>query len=293
MDAVHAWGLDLIRMVQTVASPMFTAIMKAVSAMGSEAFYLPALAFIYWCVDRKRGARLALVFLASAFVNAWFKDLFGQPRPYLFDVSVGLANETTFSFPSGHAQGSIVFWGLAAVLFPKPWGLVTAVIFPLLIGFSRVYLGVHFPTDVLAGWGIGALFLVGNALVGDRLEAVLPRLGSRWRLIIIAILAFIMNALYRGDVSLAGAFIGAGFGFVWAAERAAFSAGGRFWPRAGRYAAGLALTVAIYILPKIVAPSEGEALYALVRFFRYAVLGAWISLGAPWLFMRLRLASAG
>jgi hypothetical protein len=101
-----------------------------------------------------------------------------------------------------------------------------------------------------------------------------------------------MNALYRNEVALAGAFIGAGFGFVWAADKAAFSAGGPFLSRLGRFALGVALAAAVYFLPKLIAPVEGEALFSLVRFVRYAFLGAWISLGAPWLFLRLKLASA-
>ena len=100
-----------------------------------------------------------------------------------------------------------------------------------------------------------------------------------------------MNAVFRGDVTIAGAFLGAGFGFVWADEHVVFSPKGSAIKRAERVLLGLAVMALIYILPKFVAPAEGEALYNLVRFLRYALVGGWIALGAPWLFLRLKLAT--
>ncbi|MFZ4615451.1 MAG: phosphatase PAP2 family protein [Rectinemataceae bacterium] len=292
MDPILAWGLDVVRLAQGFASPALTTVMKGISFLGSEPFYLIMLPILYWAVDRDRGARIALVFLASAFVNAWLKDLFGQSRPFDFDQALGLAIEGSHGLPSGHAQGSVVFFGMAAYFLPKPWKAVVAILFPLAIGVSRIYLGVHFPTDVLLGWGLGLLFLLGNHLVGERLEGPLQKLGERWRLILIAIITFGMNVLYSQDVSLAAAFLGAGFGFVWAVKAAPFSSGGSPGQRLGRVALGLALTVIVYIGPRYIAPPEGDAIYNLVRFFRYALVGFCISLAAPWIFLRLGLAGS-
>ncbi|MEI6384987.1 MAG: phosphatase PAP2 family protein [Spirochaetota bacterium] len=291
MDPILAWGLDVVRFTQVFASPVLTAVMNGISFLGSEPFYLIMLPIIYWAVDRKRGARIALVFLASAFVNAWLKDLFGQARPFEFDKALGLAIESSHGLPSGHAQGSVVFFGMAAYFFPKPWKALVAILFPLAIGVSRVYLGVHFPTDVFLGWGLGLLFLLGNHLVGERLEGPLRKLGDRWRLILLAIIAFGMNVLYSQDVSLAAAFLGAGFGFVWAGKAAPFSSGGTTSQRLGRVILGLALTVIAYIGPRYIAPPEGDAIYNLVRFFRYALVGVCVSLAAPWIFLKLGLAT--
>ncbi|MEI6875872.1 MAG: phosphatase PAP2 family protein [Spirochaetota bacterium] len=292
MDGILAWGLDLIRAIQQIESPTLTAIMKGISLLGSTGFCFIMLSLIYWLVDRRRGARIALVFLASAFVNLWLKDVFGQPRPFELDKAVGLAVETSRGFPSGHAQGSLLFWGLVASFFPKPWGLVTAVVIPLLVGFSRVYLGLHFPTDVFAGWVIALVFLAADHLLGKRFKSLLPKLTTRWKLIFVAITAFCMNLLFRSDVSLAGAFLGAGFGFAWASESVSISTAGSFASRLARLLLGLAITLVVYIVPKLFAPTEGQALYDLVRFMRYAFIGAWVSFGAPWLFVKLRLAKA-
>ncbi|MGW8251888.1 MAG: phosphatase PAP2 family protein, partial [Anaerolineales bacterium] len=67
--------------------------------------------------------------------------------------------ETTFGIPSGHAQNSIVVWGSMAASIGKRWVWAAAIVLSLLIGLSRIYLGVHFTIDVLAGWLVGALLL--------------------------------------------------------------------------------------------------------------------------------------
>jgi membrane-associated phospholipid phosphatase len=114
--------------VQTVKGPFLTAVMQVLTQAGSEYFYLLFLPVVFWCVDVRFGIRFGLVFLFSAFTNSWLKVVFSVPRPFVLDPSVGLAHETSFALPSGHAQGSATFWGLLAVRFRAPWGLVLAIV---------------------------------------------------------------------------------------------------------------------------------------------------------------------
>lgn len=290
MNGILAWGLDLIRTVQQVASPALTVVMKAITVLGTEWFYLAALPLIYWCVDRRRGIRIGLLFLFSSFLNLWFKDLWAQPRPFEFDASVGLASETSYGLPSGHAQGSIVFWGSASPLFRKPWGLLLAIVLPLVIGFSRIYLGVHFPTDVFAGWLIGGALVAVDAIFGDRISGFLGKQSFRVKAVAIALIALAMNFLDQRDTSIAGIFLGAGLGFLLAEKYAAFEARGGLGAKVLRYLVGLAGAAVIYLGLKAILPGQGSELYALCRFLRYALVGAWIGFGAPWVFLRLRLA---
>lgn len=290
MEGILSWGLSVVRVVQTMASPTLTFFMRVLSWLGTEWFYLAALSLVYWCVDRVRGARIGLVFLGSVFLNGWIKDLFLQPRPYELDPALGLSRETSPGFPSGHAQNAVCFWGLAAPLFKRPIGLILAVVFPLFIGFSRIYLGVHFPTDVFGGWLIGMLVLLGDAVFGDRLVRFLERVNIRIKVAALAALAFGMNALDMRDTSIAGVFFGAGVGFVFAGRVAPFSASGTFGKRLARYALGLSGALIVYLGLKFLLPGPESELYNLLRFLRYGLLGAWVALGAPWLFLRLGLA---
>jgi membrane-associated phospholipid phosphatase len=290
MDMILAWGLDVIRAFQSIANPALTTIMKIASFCGTEYFYMALLTGLYWCVDRRRGARIVALVLISTAFDLWLKSAVAEPRPFDFDRSVGLAFEPTFGFPSNHAQNAVVFWGAAAALIRGPWRVVAAALPPLLIGLSRVYLGVHFPTDVIAGWAFGAAFVWLYYGFGERIERFLSGLRPSLRLAATAIPVLAMVAAYRQDVSMAGALFGFALGFAYLPRAVGFQVEGAVPRRVLRYAVGLVTVVVVYAVPKLIAVGLEAGGPPLVRFLRYAALGLWAGAGAPWLFMRLRLA---
>src|SRR5690606_22282527 len=128
---------------------------------------LPAL---FWIVDKRLATRLIPLFLVSIWINSLIKTVVAEPRPFDPRVVV-LAASDGFAFPSNHAQAAAVLWGGLAALSRRPrlfWGAALLVIG---IGFSRVYLGVHFPHDVIAGWLIGLALLLAYLAALSRLEA--------------------------------------------------------------------------------------------------------------------------
>jgi hypothetical protein len=290
MNDILSWGLEAIRFVQKFSSPPLTLFMRGLSALGTAYFYLLALPFVYWCIDKRRGMRIGLLFFLSAFVNGWLKHATMEPRPYTFDVSVAKASESSFAFPSGHAQAAATFWGSAMSLFRKPWAGILAVAVPLLIGFSRVYLGVHFPTDVLGGWILGLLLVVAERRYGDRVERFFGRQRDQIRLAAVAAVALAMNALDMRNTLISGVFFGFGAGLVFAPRAACYSTKGSLAQKALRFVVGTAGTGILYLGPKILLTSIEPFSLALVSFVRYAIVGFWVSLGAPWLFIKLGLA---
>ena len=158
--------------VHARSSPPLTAMMRGLSLIGSEVGLVPLGAIlVWWLVAAKR--RRAAVVLAVAALGAEALDqimklLFNRPRPEPF---FGLASPITHSFPSGHAMVSCCFFGvLAAILAARgaPWArsrarrisiFAAAAILVALMGFSRVYLGFHYPTDVLAGYAAAVVWL--------------------------------------------------------------------------------------------------------------------------------------
>ncbi|RYG55276.1 phosphatase PAP2 family protein, partial [bacterium] len=131
-------------------------LMKFLSALGSEQFYLLLLPLIYWGVSRPLGVRLGALLLFSVVVNEIFKVAFAQPRPYWIDANLLISKgsaEASFGFPSGHAQNAILIWPFLA-LQTKRKGLwmSLAILLAAGISFSRIYLGVHYPTDILGGF---------------------------------------------------------------------------------------------------------------------------------------------
>ncbi|MBD3880792.1 phosphatase PAP2 family protein [Phormidium tenue FACHB-886] len=148
------------------ANPTLDAVMLAVTRLGNPGVVVPAtcivLLLLWWRRYRQEAKLFAIACIGGAVLNRGLKLLFTKPRPELWKR---LIDETSFSFPSGHALGSVVLYGMIAYLlathYPKWAALIygLAVSLILVISFSRLYLGVHWPTDIIAGWGIGFLWV--------------------------------------------------------------------------------------------------------------------------------------
>ena len=140
-----------------------------ITLLGGPWFILTASLLISaWLVWRKRWLTLgALIFSVGggALINELLKNIFQRPRPDFPNV---FYHESGFSFPSGHSMLSVLFYGMTAYLIASQgfsWKNqirlgVTAFTLSLLIGFSRIFLGVHYMTDVLGGWASGVVWLV-------------------------------------------------------------------------------------------------------------------------------------
>ncbi len=165
--------------LHTQASPGLTRFMIAVSRFGGPSWLVPigiALALDILLHGWRRGALLIVITLSGAgLLNTLLKQTFARSRPEaFFDYPLPLSQ----SFPSGHAIfAASVFGGLAVLLTDRisstwlqvlVWAAALALI--LLVGVSRVYLGVHYASDVLAGYAVAVFWVVGVAL-GDRVAS--------------------------------------------------------------------------------------------------------------------------
>jgi undecaprenyl-diphosphatase len=143
-------------------SPAITSIMLAASWIGDTvgriAVIIAAVALLLWRGRRSGAQWLALVMAGGTLLNLGLKQLFAAPRP---DLLPHLDIVHSYSFPSGHAAGNMMLFGALAMLAGRWGSYVLAGLLIALIGISRVWLGVHWPSDVLAGWmeGLGWLCL--------------------------------------------------------------------------------------------------------------------------------------
>jgi undecaprenyl-diphosphatase len=152
-DAVHSWE-----------TPALTGVLRVVTTFGEWFAYAPVVVVLIVLpkLRWKAGVPAAVTLAASGVLNFALKQAFAIPRPDTHRLII----EPGFSFPSGHAMAAAAFVGLCALLFirysssraRKVVVSILAVVFVLAVGFSRVYLGVHTPTDVVAGYAMG-LFL--------------------------------------------------------------------------------------------------------------------------------------
>jgi undecaprenyl-diphosphatase len=155
--------------VHTFASPPLTLFMRAISFLGSSQFLTVAsIAVIVWFAWRKWGreAKLfALTMIGASVLNITLKLVFKRPRPVPF---FDLTAPESYSFPSGHSLASCCFFaGLAAILsgrikHKRPQTIIwtIAIVMFLLIGLSRIYLGVHYTTDVIAGFAAASIWIL-------------------------------------------------------------------------------------------------------------------------------------
>jgi|GEM_PF-20909 len=153
---IHAW-----------ASPSLDQVMLVITRLGNAEVVVPTALLvlgILWGRQEKRQVWTCLTaFLGALVMNVSLKPWFMRPRPDLWPT---LITETSYSFPSGHALGSTVLYGMIAYLlgrhFPRYRRGVygAAIVLVVLISFSRLYLGVHWPSDIIAGLSIGFLWLM-------------------------------------------------------------------------------------------------------------------------------------
>ena len=297
MQEILTSGAEFIVWLQQFQTPLGNEIFELITSFGGSS-YLYMIPLVVWCVDYRTGLRLLAVFSITVFVNTTLKTLISQPRPFQLDPRVISRGEDGYGLPSGHAQLVVVFWGVIARWVGNPWFWTLCVVLMAAIGFSRIYLGVHFPSDVIAGWALGAATLWAFASHGNRAIAAIRRhdLGAR-----IALSLALGAALFAADVLLvgdaerlnagaAGFIAGAGSGAAIAVRRLAFDGRGPGWQRALRALVGMAVMLPmLWAMRELGAPSgiAGKAVIAL----DLAALGLWLTLGAPWLFERMRLAT--
>ena len=292
MDPILEWGIEVIVAIQTIRSPALDVFFQGVTFLGNAEFYLLLAPIIIWCVNYKLGARVGILLLLSSYINEALKNLFMQPRPCEPRPDVCINQEESYGLPSGHSQNAIVFWGVIAHWIGTARAWAAAILLMLLIGLSRIYLGVHFPTDVFAGWAIGSLILGIYLALGRRIETWLAGLSLPAQILVALIVPLVLLAIQPNDVmvQVTGAFAGIAVGVALAMQYLDFDAGGLIWKRAVRFLLGVAVVAAIFFGLRFIFPGVGESMYAIFRFIRYGLVGLWISLGAPWLFLRLGLA---
>lgn len=301
--------------------------MKFFSFLWKEEFIMILLPAIYWCWDAALGFRVGAVLMLGNSVNAILKLVFHAPRPYWINPEVkAFATESSFGMPSGHAQNATLLWGRLACAIRRRWVTVAFVAIIFFIGISRIYLGVHFLTDVVAGWLIGAALL----WIVMRLEKpVAAWLGAKpvavqvvWALlsaltvILLGVIARVALANWQipeawittanlqspdepinplnidGLITAAGTWWGMAAGYAWYSRRyGRFDTGGEWNKRGLRFAFGLIVVLVLWYGLGQLFPRNEDLISFTLRFIRYALVGAWVSAGAPWLFVRLKLAN--
>jgi membrane-associated phospholipid phosphatase len=329
-ESILDWGIGVVISIQSWGDWLITP-MNAFTYLGFQEFYLVLLPILFWCVDTVLGIRIAMYFLLNMGLNLILKVLIHDPRPYMYDPRVRLLTrgEWTFGIPSGHSQIAVAIWGGLATQLRKRWMWALALFLIFFIGFSRIFLGVHFPTDVFVGWGIGIVFLIlliwlekpvlnwyqnqkeiyQYAYIG--VVALLIILGGVLTVNFVdstftVPAEWVANVLektpdiefeplnYKDYVSTGATFFGMMAGATFLMNRQGFDASGTWGQKGLRLLIGLVGIIVIWAgadeVFSMIAEDESLLGYIL-RFIRYGLVGSWASALAPLLFIRLKIAS--
>ena len=291
MEALLDWGITTILWVQQF-SPTFDLPFKVFTLMGEEVFFTLLVFSVYWCIDQRTGVRLAILFLLSGYINTLAKVLADQPRPFEYNSQVRKLFEADGGgLPSGHTQNTVVIWGELAFRFRMLWLWLIALFLTLLVPISRVYLGLHFPTDLVGGYLLGFSLLLLYRWLEPGVAVWLKTKGLTWQLSISLALPALMILLFPSNEKnglIAGAtLMGMGAGFVLEQHLVKFQSGGIPWKKVVRFLLGTA--VAFMLWQGLRSAFFGLQPESLYRFLRYGLVGLWGALGAPWIFVKLRL----
>lgn len=291
------WGTEVLVRIQDSRTSLSDAFFKLITGLGDEQAYIVLFSVVYWCVSKPLGRGLTFCYLCSGWLNMQLKHMFAIPRPGGEHLVQLIENPTTPSFPSGHAQGVAVAWFYLAKKTGLTWLWVAAILLSILVGYSRMYLGVHFPQDIIAGWLIGLIFLAIWIGLENRISRILERIPVLFQGMLVVLVPVVLAAFNPTEhvTAIAGSIAGLGLGYLVERGTVDFDVSGSAPKRIMRGFVGLVLVMAVHFLLKKalsgLEESGGDLAFTLLRTGRYAAVGFTAGYISPLLFTLTGLAN--
>lgn len=157
--------MQLLYVLEKLRVPGLNEFMLLITHLGEETAFLAAALILFWCVDKRRGYYVMAVGFIGTIFNQFLKLLFRIPRPWVLDENFSIlegarAGATGYSFPSGHSQTAVGTFGAIACTTGRKWIRWICIAVAVLVPISRMYAGVHTPTDVITGTLMSLAFVL-------------------------------------------------------------------------------------------------------------------------------------
>jgi len=269
-----------------IGTPILDIFFKVLTNLGSEPVYILIASLIFWCYDRRMGIRAMYVIMFSSYVALLAKNLFGMPRPpeYLHKVT-----ENDFGFPSGHALVSSGFWGYMGLRIKSSRIIIAGAIAVFLVSLSRIYLGVHYPGDVVGGivFGLTVAYMFYKGETGIKSLFEKQDLTTKYliALILPAILVLIVSLLgdlVKDQIELGLLMASIGVGYLLEEEKIKFQDTKNKKQLIKRALVGIVILGMIFVVSEILSMT-----YPVFTYIKYVLLGFSSVFVVPLVFTKL------
>ena len=206
--------IEIIKFIQSFSSSFLDVFFEFITLFGEETILVLLAAFVFLSVDKNKGYKLIFTIASGTCFNALIKNIVKFERPIGIEgiVSKRVETATGYSFPSGHTQATSTFWSSLAIITKNKRLYIFSAILIILVAISRLYLGVHWPTDVIFGALFGFLWALIISKVFDYIQN-----NKSYKLLIGSSLTFVILTIILGDNDFyksAGLLLGLSIGYV-------------------------------------------------------------------------------
>ncbi|MDR4498259.1 MAG: phosphatase PAP2 family protein [Candidatus Scalindua sp.] len=283
MNKIEYLGTRIISGFQKFDAKIIKIFSHIFSSLGSQFIFL-AVPYFLLCTPGKQGKELLFLILVSSLINFILKGTFGLPRPFEILPSIQLSKGIGFGFPSGHAQLATVFWGYFFWRARSDWIKLILITIILLVGLSRIYLGVHYPHDVVGGWFFGAIIVSVYYILASRKAVHSFSIGQSFSWGIFVCVAFLSIRLWFHPVTVGiiALWYGVLCGIVFSGKRIyskPLSFG--FGQKVIRTLIGILGMIFILVIFHFITPEDKKFFTMFViQVLKYFCLGLWLCWGS-------------
>jgi len=274
--------LGILKYVQSFSNETLDSFFEIITMLGEEWFFIILFAIFFWCFNKSFGYKLAFICLTSAAINTIIKEIVKLPRPIGYEGIKSIRVETAegYSFPSGHTQQSSSLFATLMIEFKKKWLYFIGALGILLVGFSRMYLGVHWPSDVIGGLIIGILWTMIAIKIFDwSKDRGNPMLLGVFVIPMIILMLFFQTATYYKVV---GTLLTLSIGYIIDDKYFSFVTKAVWWKQILKLVIGFLGLILIKVYVKKLLP-----LTIYSDFLRYALMGIWMTVISPIIYRAL------
>ena len=241
--------LLVLQFLEGMRNDFLVKLFEGITMLGEETILILLIAILYFAYDKHLALRIGYITITSMCVNNIVKNIVKRPRPFASGaVNPARAHTATgYSFPSGHTQ-TIATWSSAfAMYFKKAWVSVLAGVGIVAVAFSRLFLGVHYPSDVIVGAVLGVAIAVGLSVVYDRTKNIHKLYGITALVMLPFAIWFMITAdpLYDDFFKLYGMLTGLFFAAGLGEKYAPIEYDVAMWKKVLRIVIGVAVVLAV------------------------------------------------